>query len=162
MQIVKQPQDLIREKYVIFLDGKNVTPKPLNPLSYEKGKERQISLLDIGSARSRSSSDAEYIYPSNMLFSELRQSSKKSVTARSNVESTTLYEAPERTSTIMESRCNVLPITKEEKMPEYVSVVLRETSTEYVFEMPSKTAIKDTDEGICFPLTITSTYTDLS
>lgn len=136
---------MIREKFAINLNGKNVTPKPLNPLSYEKGRERQISLLDMGCTRSKSSNELD-TYQSNVLYSDMRQFSRKSVTQQSYFESTIVLETAGQISDI-NSIYNMMPIIKEEKMPEYVSIVLRETSTEFIFELPSKTADKDTNEG---------------
>lgn len=151
VQIVKpRPETPLREQFVILLDGKNVTPKRLNPLSYEKGKERQLSSLDITGARSKSSNEVE-TYQSNLIFlSEFRQASRGSVTVQSYAdadEPMILYD-PAAFPVVIDSNVYIMPQQKDEKMPEYVSVVLKETSTEYIFELPSKTADKDTEEGL--------------
>lgn len=143
MQIAKEKPP--REKYAIIVAGKNVTPKPLNPLSYEKGKERQISLVDI-TDRAASKSFLE-VQPVSHIFSEFAFSRKSATTIiHSTMESTLTFDTVFNVDG-EEPFVVYTPVVKDEKMPEYVSVILKETSTEYIFELPSKTADKDTEEG---------------
>lgn len=116
-------------------------------MSYEKGRERQISLVDIlGSGQSKSNYDLQ-IFTSTTNISDL-PFSRKSITVQSTyLDSSLTFDLAFNDEMREDSLDIFVPAAKEEKMPEYVTVILKETSTEYIFELPSKTADKDTDEG---------------
>lgn len=51
--VPRKPKTILRAKslaFVVIHDGKNLTPRPLNPEMYQWGRERQIGMFD----------DAEY------------------------------------------------------------------------------------------------------
>lgn len=103
-------------------------------------------MLDIsaGTHSKCSVGDVE-TYTLHALLSDFRQSKKSLTTQSTKLEDTIMFD-PTSYMDIQDSKFNI-PLVKEEKMPEYVTVTLKETSTEYIFELPSKTAERDTDEG---------------
>lgn len=122
-----------------------MTPKPLNPLYYERGRERQISTYDMsGMQVSKSSVEMDMFQQSTMHQSMIRQYSRKSTVQEDTNEYGIIIDP---TIARYPSYTSVDGQKKEEKMPAHVSLILKETPTYFIFELPSKTAEKDTEEG---------------
>lgn len=145
--ILRNIQKTDRNLYPIYDGGKNVTPKPLNPLSFKEGKERQISSLNI----TKESSDTNAEYTSALFVSQLYQSSRYSTEYhqfQSYYEGGTFQETfqsgGETISSFFETKP---PPEKAKPMPPKISLLLVETPTFFVFELASKTVDRESEEG---------------
>ena len=82
--ILKDPKQTQVSLYPVIFQGENVTPKPLNPLTYREGRERQISILNIADATESKSSKTR----SSVLGSFSETSSKLHTETMLNIGST--------------------------------------------------------------------------
>ncbi|XP_057652080.1 dynein axonemal intermediate chain 4-like isoform X2 [Diorhabda carinulata] len=126
----------------ITYEGKDVTPKPLSPEIYAGGRERQISVFDIGDRdrysdykASESMSIQIYKSQSTVRFKHdiERQHQHSSVQIRGSIP----YETSNYYFDIFMAQDSQIEVAPTE------SVV----SDDHKLNMPSCTAIKDTDEG---------------
>ncbi|CAG9829255.1 unnamed protein product [Diabrotica balteata] len=146
----------------ILHEGKDVTPKPLNPEVYSEGKERQISVYEIGEryseykisesvslAITRSQSTVRFKHELDKQHHQSSIQYKGSVPFDASDYYLGIFVIPEShsdirsTSTIEEE---IKPIIMK-PMPTTISLILKETPTFFVLDLPSCTAIKDTEEG---------------
>lgn len=157
----------------LIVDGKDVTPKPLNQNLFTGGKERQISVFEVPQDRhgavlehraSRSTSFSAFRTQSTVRF---RTDFDKlgveigSVAASASITSTftdLIYTPDLSVETDDSEKHSVSSLSTEvceddiikmetRKMPSHVSLTLSETETFFLIEIPSSTVEKDTEEG---------------
>ncbi|XP_023025428.1 dynein axonemal intermediate chain 4 isoform X2 [Leptinotarsa decemlineata] len=151
----------------IFHDGIDVTPKRLNPEIFTGGRERQISVYDISVDRTERSDGKTSRNTSLNLFKsqstvrfkqELEQhyttnstQYKGSITYGANYFDVFLLENIEDDQSLVSSDATGLSeeeiITDMKKLPTHISLILRETNTFFLLDLPSCTSLKDTEEG---------------
>lgn len=155
----------VEKSIPIIEDGKDISPKSLNPDIFTAGKERQLSAFDVTcSDRTEpysSGSITTDIFKSKSMFRtepdrqafSLSTSILKGSTPcdPNSVESFLVEESEEKSdiSTILTFRTNSeeLDVGGMPKAPQHISLSLNETDTFIVLDIPSYTVIKDTDEG---------------
>lgn len=147
----------------VLYSGRDVTPKPLNPLSFKEGKERQMSVLNVvgrGNVTQSSYSGSTFRIYSHTSFSKLQTELhlqsvlalggfQQSFIASTSIDYMTLE--PERgKSTISD----IIGYEEEEvvekplEMPSKIKVTLVETPTIFIFDIPSYTVYRDSEEGM--------------
>ncbi|CAH1156209.1 unnamed protein product [Phaedon cochleariae] len=153
---------------IILRDGVDVTPKPLNPEIFTGGRERQLSVYDIGLERdrletraSRSHSQSLNVFRTQSTvrfkpeYGKTRDDSNQyrgSVSQGSNFFDPIISDIEDEQASISNISVPLEP-SKEiqedrvKKIPSHISLILTETNTFFILDMPSCTAIKDTDEG---------------
>ncbi|XP_030761739.1 WD repeat-containing protein 78-like isoform X2 [Sitophilus oryzae] len=161
-----RPKTILRSKSVavnVIYEGKNVTPRHLNPNIYSMGKERQITVYDESSLSGKASGTVVTL-PSDTTKTSLRFKTEMQTgtTFQGSIFHGTygfleqlaqadLTESTGQPSTRTESDVFPSSVSLSDKMqrtPAHVSLVLSETDTFMILDMPSCTAVKDSEEGI--------------
>ncbi|XP_050295299.1 dynein axonemal intermediate chain 4-like [Anthonomus grandis grandis] len=151
----------------IVYEGKNLTPKQLNPEVYRLAKERQLGVYgDDGSALSwKESSSTAGVYDapkSTLRFkTEMGDTTVQGSVFRagSGFEAALDVSIPTELTVATDTRSETsqeVDIVKSidslegyemQKAPTHVSLILSETNTNFILDIPSCTALKDTEEG---------------
>ncbi|CAH1986252.1 unnamed protein product [Acanthoscelides obtectus] len=160
----------------IIIDGKDVTPRPLNPDIYSCGKERQLSIYEHERPEVRRSTiqslTAQKSYSIVRFKSELRESTilessiqpfRGSLHSSTHLASLTAvgsltdkeeaHPSASHGETTEAGETGALPAQRKgaeevmKKLPVRVTLTLCETNTVFLLEIPSATAVRDTDEG---------------
>lgn len=163
----------------IIVDGIDQTPKPLNQCLFKGGKERQLSVYEVALDRhgavdhktSRSTSISAFKTQSTVRFkadfdklaAEIGGSPiGASISYGSNI--TDLVYTPELSFETEDSESLQSTEVSEadepakmesKKLPTHISLILSETETFFLLDIPSSTSEKDTEEGNIFWLKIT-------
>ncbi|XP_076266872.1 dynein axonemal intermediate chain 4-like [Rhynchophorus ferrugineus] len=159
---------ILRSKSIpvtIIRDGKNMTPRHLNPNIYSMCRERQISVYEDVSLSGKVSSSLagggyETVTKSTLRF---RTEVQTGTTFQGSIfhGSTAFLEQiagadlidgidaqiTQSESDVSDNVSQECLVTKMQKAPPFISLVLSETSTFFILDIPSSTAIKDTEEG---------------
>lgn len=152
--ILRSVQKTDRNLYPVFFEGVNVTPKPLNPLSFKEGRERQISILHI-----KDSSEGNADFSSSCFVSQIYHSSRYSTDMNQilsyGTADTYLSYALDSARDTMSSYFEIkAPVEKLRPMPSKISLLLVETPTFFIFDLASKTADKESEEGMIISVTL--------
>lgn len=161
----------------IVYNGRDCTPKPLSSEIFTGGKERQLSVYDIGTEKfildptlSRSASLNVFKTQSTVRFktdvgktqvdsSNHYKGSKASESGFFDVFITDLSSEDRTSSSKLSGSLETVgtsagTLPSEDDSPKvmkelqtHVSLILRETNTFFLLELPSSTAIRDTEEG---------------
>ena len=160
---LKESKRQERFRHPVLYGGKDVTPKPLNPLSFKEGKERQLSVLNIvgkGNVTQSSFSGSTFRIYSRTSFSRLQtELHLQSILAESAFQQSFLTGTfvdymtlePERGKSVASDIIGFEEeyyVEEPSEMPSKITVVLVETPTIFIFDIPSCTAYKDTEEGM--------------
>lgn len=153
----------IERNIPIIEDGKDVSPKPLNPDLFTSGKERQLSNFDVTCSDRTDpfSSGSLDIFKSKSVFRTETEKQTFSMSTsifkgsvnceNSYMESFLIEENEEKSETSSRTfRTNSEELDVVESMPkapQHISLSLNETNTFILLDIPSSTGIKDTDEG---------------
>nr|XP_022906107.1 WD repeat-containing protein 78-like [Onthophagus taurus] len=154
--ILKESKKTQKTLYPVYYNGELVTPKPLNPLIYREGKERQISILNIAdnaitttfSSKSKSSIFGSFSETSSKLHTEtLANMGSTNLYTSTNIDIALLEPLVDNDTLSIEGSVVIAPPPRLEPMPSKVSLTLVETPTIFLFELSSSTAEADTVEG---------------
>lgn len=157
----------------IIFNGVDVTPRSLDPNIFTGGKERQISVFEIGLDRhgvdrktSHSTSFSAFKTQSTVRFKtdfvdKLPTDFGSVIGGSTSIESTfqDFAQTPELSVEIEDSEkksdSTHSELSEEEalkmtikKFPSHVSLILSETETFFLLDIPSTTAERDTEEGL--------------
>ncbi|KAG5897481.1 hypothetical protein JTB14_031106 [Gonioctena quinquepunctata] len=164
--ILVSKQKVVHNLNIYYAD-KDVTPKRLNPEIFTGGRERQLSVYEIGLDKvDRADGSIPLNHSFNVFKSqstvrfkqELEQHVARSSTQYTRSISTgsnyfdifIVDDFEDQASTVSSQRARLsedesAPDMK--KIPTHISLVLRETNTFFLLDLPSYTSIKDTEEG---------------
>lgn len=150
------------EGIIVIHNGENVTPEALNPLTYEGARERKVDVHNIRSTEDLKPETRAFTQSTSQFHTELHRQTLQAETLfpQSYVSASFVDDVviePEkkdsRSVSIMgdeteSPRAEALIEDTPKKYPTHISLILKETSTTIIFEVPSKTVEKNTDEGI--------------
>nr|CAI5868989.1 unnamed protein product [Callosobruchus analis] len=166
----------------VMFDGKDLTPKPLNPDVFSGGKERQISVYEHERPEARRSTlqSLNKSYSIVRFKNELKQGTQEETSTqpyRGSIQSSTQLTSLGANASLTEKEDIPAPGSQEDnaeistgsgpaagaspeeededtasisgmkKIPVRVTLTLCETNTVFLLDIPSATAIKDTEEG---------------
>lgn len=147
----------------IIQDGKDVTPRCLDPSIFIGGRERQISVYDITYDRHEKVESDTFSLIKSQSTVRFKQTEYEKFAAGSPFKTSTTFSYGPSTSPLysqtfsdsenasdsaIEAESQDYLITLSEmKYPEHVSLVLSETETFFLLDIPSVTAEKYSDEG---------------
>lgn len=173
-----KPRKTERNLLPIIIDGKDLTPKPLNPDLFTSGRERQLSVFDVSCSETKepfssSNTSTNFFKTKTTYRTELEKQAPGLSTSvfkgslhynTSSLENILLSECDDRSDTVkfsFHSNSEELDVVEDmARAPEHISLSLNETSTFILLDIPSSTALKDSDEGqfILFVLSFTDKY----
>lgn len=144
----------------LYLQGEDVTPQPLNPYVFEEASEKQLSvfeLSDSGLAQTRSDKEVN-IFGQQHLSQLVSQIYNQSITDTSgfmqshitcNFDDISIddYATSDYSARTVQSLASSESRDNKYRLPTHLSLSLVETETFFILDLPSSTAIKDTDEG---------------
>ncbi|KAL1508970.1 hypothetical protein ABEB36_003782 [Hypothenemus hampei] len=160
-----RPRTILRSKSVaiqLIHDGKNMTPKPLNPEVYQLTKERQIGIYEDTSNLSwRDSTSAPattYETPRSTLQvrTEIAESTYGGSIFHGSIDITDplisrdFFESEDferESSSEMVAHSGESLTSDKMKPAHHISLVLSETNTTFILDIPTCIALKDTDKG---------------
>lgn len=156
--ILRNLQKTDRNLYPVFYEGEDVTPKPLNPLSFKGPRERQISTLNIvkesSDAGNQDFSSTACLNASQTLqsrYSTEHQFQSCFEGGGSTLQDTIMslgLEEFNQPRNIISSDFEIKPPSVQGKtMPSKIDLLLVETPTFSIFELVSTTVDKDSEEG---------------
>ncbi|XP_045473583.1 dynein axonemal intermediate chain 4-like [Harmonia axyridis] len=159
---------LLRSKaidYNVYYNGQDVTPKPLNQQIFKAGRERQLNVVNMSGMETSSTLKSDM---SNQLQNKSASSAGRfkteihtldfnrsflgntiddtfilqSAITDTNTESDRVLEGSDIKSDVEDKAREVIPI------PNNISLILNETETFVILDLPSVTEIRDTPEGL--------------
>ncbi|XP_060523928.1 dynein axonemal intermediate chain 4-like [Cylas formicarius] len=146
----------------VFHEGKDVTPKPLNPELLGLCKERQIGIFDEGSLSARESSSVAFVAASEAGTIKFRTEQLGETYQGSIFEASADFFEPSLVSQLTDTDQETLPVESDTELfdkigletepdmkraPTHVSLTLTETHTIFILDLPSCIAIKNSEEG---------------
>ncbi|XP_063921655.1 dynein axonemal intermediate chain 4-like [Zophobas morio] len=165
-----RPRDAPKQKSVppprqviITVDGKDVTPMPLNPYLFEGGRERQISILDnltkdqsfmLQPHHSSLGRVDSQKFQTNLLLQK-QEVESAAFTHRSIVTSAYFGDdivIPAFGSVVSYSDDTSVDVEEAEAfhepaIPDHISLVLKETDTFFLLDLPSCSVSKDSEQA---------------
>lgn len=140
----------------IIYDGKDLTPQPLRPELFVSGKERHIGTIDISSTLDAKSSQgfstvsqmSHGYLPVGTTVMDTRGSLLSSMKSLQNILTEVMW-AKEDSATnlalpVFQTEIETAP---PEKPPSELRLILNETETFFLLDIPSYTELKNTEEG---------------
>lgn len=149
-------------RYRLFYEDEDVTPLPLNPYILEDSSEKQLSvyeLSDSGLVQNRSTDKEVNIFGAQQHLSQLAsQIYNQSITDTSGFMQSHItgnfddfsideYAVSEASGRTVQSFASTESQQQKWKPPTHVRLFLVETETFFILDLPSSTAVKDTEEG---------------
>lgn len=146
----------------LFYQDEDVTPLPLNPYIFEDVSEKQLSVYDLsdtGLGQTRSEKEVNIFGQQQHLSQFASQIYNQSITDTSGFMQSHItgyfddvsiddYATSEFSVRTVQSLASTeSQLQPKSRAPTHVSLSLVETETFFILELPSSTAIKDTDEG---------------
>lgn len=163
------PKSILSSKqtgaFRIIKEGEDVTPEPLNPLrSPEGAKEQKISAYELTGDPTQSAADLKIFQTQSISrfqtelhkqtlqgHSQFQQSYISSEYADDVIIEPERKESPSGSIVIEEDeqRLGIVPGVdiSPKSMPTHISLILAETPTFFLLDLPSKTVEKNTPEG---------------
>ncbi|ERL94430.1 dynein axonemal intermediate chain 4 [Dendroctonus ponderosae] len=164
-----KPKTILRGKsmaFTVYYDGKNMTPKPLNPELYHLAKERQLGtyeeLSTLSWGDSGSTMGNTFDAPRSTLRFRTEMAENTTVGSYFRGDSIDLFEPVVVRDLLTELDTEAARLESSEvvvgssfdsitgqkmKAPTHISLVLSETETTFILDIPSCVALKDTEEG---------------
>lgn len=153
-------------RYRLFHEDEDVTPNPLNPLILEDTSERQLSVYELSDSvllQTRSDKEVNIFGAPQHLSQLASQIYNQSIADTSggymashitgNFDDFSIDEYAStdysiRTiQSVASTESQLLP---KWKPPTHISLSLVETDTFFILDLPSSTAVKDSEEGKCY------------
>lgn len=149
-------------RYRLFYEDVDVTPLPINPVILEDAFERQLSVYELSDngllLQTRSDKEVN-IFGAHQHLSQLAsQIYNQSITDTSGYMQSHItvnfddfsideYATSNYSGKTAQSMTSTESELQKWKPPTHISVSLLETDTFFVLDLPSSTAVKDTEEG---------------
>lgn len=144
----------------LIYQDEDVTPLPLNPYVFEVTSDKQLSaneLSDTGLVRTRSDKEVNIFGQQNLsqFQSQIYNQSITDTSGYMQSHITGYYEdvsiddfaSSEFSGRTIQSLASSESQQQKWRAPTHVSLFLMETETFFILDLPSSTAVKETDEG---------------